>query len=1318
MTQTPSLVFATSCGAGGIVSSMCKPEKDLEKQEAHVVYEAVGSRRPQHLLRYATCGDLARFGMAMVAVTISGFNQPAQLIIFGNLIDSFNDDNTAKAVRLVHFFALLYALSGVQQLITITTQTALATRVAAAQARRCRENYFKALLSQPVAWFDGQNQGAVGASVLESTLAIQDGLGEKFTTGLQGVLAFVFGVMVSLYYAWSLTLVTIGALPIIVGLLGAAAQWQKKSNERATAASAEASAVAMEALTNVRTVAAFGAEKRESDRYRDRCALAAREALSSSVATGLNGALVAAILYGTWALGLWYGSYLIRADMAKHDECNYRVMPDGDVREPANKCTTGGNVMTAFLCVLFGGLDLLQALPGIAAFTLATTEARRVFKVIDDAADAAVKHDRDSKDKASTASKTSAVAKKKERHHDRAGGGGGGVRVEFAAVAFAYPTRPDRPVYSDLNLVLDAGSTVALVGPSGCGKSTAVSLLLRFYDVDAGAVVVDGVDVRSCDIAALRSRMGLVAQEPVLFSGTIGENIGYGKDGGATDGEVVAAAALANAKDFIEGFPDGLATEVGDCGVQLSGGQKQRVAIARALVRDPEVLILDEATSALDAKSERVVQRAIDDVVLAKARTTLVIAHRLSTVRRADKIAVFSSGVVAEEGTHDALMEKRGAYHALVEAQLHDPAEAAHGSSASLADLDDVRVADAEVVAVETAPKAEAAAAKVAPDDSADAAAASTSSGDAVKWLWSIARGDRHFAALGCLGAGIGGATQPLVGYLMAEFIAAFFNTDRGDMRREARFWALMFVAMGGGGAIGELFKSYGLSRVAEKVVRDVRATSFESAIRQAVGWHDAPETSAGALTSRLAQDCSAVRALVGQRLALSVAMFVIVVGGLGLSFDASWRLTLVTLAIIPMIVAPIAVTASYVAKVAEVANQSLTRAGGVASEAVLHIRTVRAYGIEDVVTAKFDDFLELPERQAIRKGFAGGLGAGVAAATILFGAAFQYYIGGLFFRKGWVNFWDLMTVLLVVIFMAFGIGAVAGDSVDKAEAMASAKKIFDLVHTKSAIDALDDDGGDEAVGVPAGGLAVDFDAVDFAYPTRPDRPVYAGLSLRVDAGSTVAFVGESGAGKSTAVQLLLRYYDADAGRVLVGGRDVRDLSIAALRASIGLVSQEPCMFTGTIADNIRYGKPAATDADVAAAAKLANALDFVMEFPDKFETAVGARGVQLSGGQKQRVAIARALVRDPRILVLDEATSALDAQSERVVQEALDALLATTKCTTLVIAHRLSTIKNATKICVFGEGKLKEEGTHADLMDARSHYFALVSHQLHGDDN
>ncbi|KAH8052460.1 ATPase [Aureococcus anophagefferens] len=1210
---------------------MCKatelPEKKAILEDVEAPPAPASPKRAMHLLRYATWGDLGLFSLAMATVTISGANQPAQLIIFGNLIDSFNDDNTAKAVRLVHFFALMYALVGVQQLITITIQTALATRVAAKQARRCREHYFAALLRQPVAWFDGENQGAVGASVLESTLAIQDGLGEKFTTGLQGVLAFVFGVAVSLYYAWSLTLVTIGALPIIVALLGAAAAWQKKSNDRATAASAEASAAAMEALTNVRTVAAFGAEQLEADNYRAKCAEAARESLGSAVATGLNGALVAAILYSTWALGLWYGSYLIRSDMADRDECNYRVMEDGDVREPANDCVTGGDIMTAFLCVLFGGLALLQALPGIAAFTLATAEARKIFKIIDDA------------------------------------------------------------------------ETCALVGPSGCGKSTAVSLLLRFYDVDGGALLVDGVDARTWDVAALRAKIGLVAQEPVLFSGTIADNIAHGR-AGAGRADVERAAKLANAFDFVGAFPDGFETEVGDCGVQLSGGQKQRVAIARALVRDPEILVLDEATSALDAKSERVVQRAIDDVVTAQRRTTLVIAHRLSTVRRADKIAVFADGAVAEEGTHESLMDARGTYCALVEAQLHDPTGMDRSPSSEA--LAEHAAAEDVVVAVPVEAKEKNDDTKVAPED---AAKDDVSASSVVGWLWSVADGDRRWAGLGCLGAGIGGATQPLVGFLMAEFITAFFNTDRRDMRREAQFWALMFVAMGGGGAIGELFKSYGLTRVAERVVRDVRAASFESMIRQAVGWHDSPTTTAGALAARLAQDCSAVRALVGQRIALSVAMLVIVLGGLALSFDASWRLTLVTLAIIPMIVAPIAITATYVAKVAEAANESLTRAGGVAAEAVLHVRTVRAYGIEAAVTAKFDEFLALPEQQAIRKGVAGGLGAGVAAATILFGAAFQYYIGGLFFRKGWVEFGDLMTVLLVVIFMAFGIGAVAGDSVDKAEAMA-------------APSALRAGGANATLAAASGGLAVTFDAVEFAYPTRPDRPVYAGLSLTVNPGETVAFVGESGAGKSTAVQLLLRYYDCDGGRVLVDGLDVRSVGVKSLRASIGLVSQEPCLFTGTIADNIRYGKPAATDDEVERAAKLANAFDFVGTFPDGFRTAVGARGVQLSGGQKQRVAIARALVRDPRCLVLDEATSALDAKSERVVQDALDALLATTKCTTIVIAHRLSTIKHASKICVFGDGVLKEEGPHEALMDARGPYFGLVSHQLGGDAN
>ena len=238
-------------------------------------------------------------------------------------------------------------------------------------------------------------------------------------------------------------------------------------------------------------------------------------------------------------------------------------------------------------------------------------------------------------------------------------------RIEVRDVHFSYPSRREVAVYRDFQLTIEAGQTVALAGPSGCGKSTLVSLLERFYDVDSGCVLLDGADVRSLRLSWLRSQIGLVSQEPVLFAGSIGWNIGLGREG-ATQEEVEAAAAMANA-GFVSDFPAGYETQVGEKGQQLSGGQKQRIAIARAILRDPPILVLDEATSALDASSERVVQAALDSLLRSKRRTTVVIAHRLSTIRDADKIAVVSGGCVVEEGPHDELMMRDGGvYRALV----------------------------------------------------------------------------------------------------------------------------------------------------------------------------------------------------------------------------------------------------------------------------------------------------------------------------------------------------------------------------------------------------------------------------------------------------------------------------------------------------------------------------------------------------------------------------------------------------------------------------------------------------------------------------
>uniref|UniRef100_A0A452XXG1 ABC transporter domain-containing protein n=1 Tax=Aegilops tauschii subsp. strangulata TaxID=200361 RepID=A0A452XXG1_AEGTS len=245
--------------------------------------------------------------------------------------------------------------------------------------------------------------------------------------------------------------------------------------------------------------------------------------------------------------------------------------------------------------------------------------------------------------------------------------------IEFRHVRFRYPTRPDIQIFEDLCLTIQSGKTVALVGESGSGKSTAIALLQRFYDPDAGHILLDGVDIQKFQVRWLRQQMGLVSQEPALFNDTIRANIAYGKEGEATESDIVSAAQLANAHKFISSLHQGYDTVVGERGAQLSGGQKQRVAIARAVAKDPRILLLDEATSALDAESERAVQDALDRV--AASRTTVVVAHRLSTVRGADVIAVVKDGAIVERGTHDALIAvKGGAYASLV--ALHSASSA------------------------------------------------------------------------------------------------------------------------------------------------------------------------------------------------------------------------------------------------------------------------------------------------------------------------------------------------------------------------------------------------------------------------------------------------------------------------------------------------------------------------------------------------------------------------------------------------------------------------------------------------------------------
>lgn len=1252
----------------------------------------------QTLFRFASWVDVGLLAIGLLAVICSGANQPLQLIVFGSILDSFNSSNPSDVKDRIHFFAGAYALLGLQQLATNLVQIGCFEAVAARRGRRLRESYVEGLLRRPLRFFDSADAGALAASVMEAAADVASGTGQELAMLLQRLFAFVVGLSIAFYISWKFALMVCAGLPCLAAVVAVANRSFARRAANSNHSLGSATSLAMESLSSLRTVAALGLESFLMERYQAMIQSACREGIYFGAAKAALEATVSPIMFFMFGLGLWWGSKLVSDDMESMEACRF-VSPTGSLQDPdPSICQTGGQIMTAFLSILFGFMGLIQALPGLSAMGAARASMAKILQVVD-----APTSDMDPL--ASTAMEESSYTAKVIG------------RVEFREVRFAYPARPGVFVCQGLSLVAEAGETVALVGPSGCGKSTVVSLLERFYDPDEGQVLLDDVNIRSVPIAWLRAQVGLVSQEPVLFSGSIVENIALGRKGGADQQEVESAAQLANAHDFIKQFPEGYHTQVGEKGIQLSGGQKQRIAIARAIVRDPAILILDEATSALDAASERVVQAALDKLLSTKRRTTLVIAHRLSTVQGADKIAVLAGGRLAEEGTHEELLKNEsGLYRSLVEAQLANAEDQNGEPEPALQET-----TDGKQIAVHDSGDVVGAAS--VSEEAKEKNASKQKDGDLQKktslgWIWRLSLPEKWFLLSGLLGAIITGLTLPAIGFLMAEFIVVFFNNDVAAMRREAQKWALVFLGFGAVASLGAAIRQFSFAVVTQRLALRVRESAFQSLLRQHIGWFDVSESrKAGALTSRLSQDCSMLQALTGERASIALSQLVVLVGGLGISFAASWELTLLVFGIVPGIAVPIALQAKVVARFAEQAAKASVDAAARATEMVLNIRTVAAFGLERHSLELFARGLDLPTKQDIRKGLVGGLGTGLAAGVVLFGAGFKYYIGGIFFDMGMVTFPAIMRCVLVLIFMAFGLTSVSKDASDKAEAMMAARRVHEIISAKSDIDPMPSDVKvpdrpmDKVVG------CVEFIDVQFAYPARKDAPVCKGLSFRVEAGQTVALVGPSGCGKSTVVSLLERFYDPDEGRVLLDGCDLRSLPVSWLRAQIGLVSQEPVLFSGSIMENIALGKrERAEQHEVQSAAQLANAHDFIEQFPEGYETPVGEKGIQLSGGQKQRIAIARAIVRDPTILVLDEATSALDATSERVVQAALDTLLNTKRRTTVVIAHRLSTVQNADKIIVFSEGRVAEEGVHAQLMSKDGGiYRSLVAHSSAG---
>ena len=500
----------------------------------------------------------------------------------------------------------------------------------------------------------------------------------------------------------------------------------------------------------------------------------------------------------------------------------------------------------------------------------------------------------------------------------------------------------------------------------------------------------------------------------------------------------------------------------------------------------------------------------------------------------------------------------------------------------------------------------------------------------------------------------------------------------------------------------------YYISWIGERVVADIRKAAFSQILKLSPGFFETTKT--GEILSRLTTDTSVLQQVVGSSLSIAIRNSFSLVGGIIMLLVTNAELTGYVALTIPAVIVPILL---YGRRVRKLSRESQDRVGDVSAYAEEHlnaIRTVQAYVHEDIDRDYFDRNVENAFSTAMRRILARAA-LGSIVILLVFGAiAFVLWAGGRGVIAGTVSPGDLAAFIIYAVMVAGALGAMSEVMGDLQRAVGATERLVDLMETEPDITA---PASPKPMPVPARG-AVSFTDVTFHYPSRPDTAALRGLNLTIAPGEHVALVGPSGAGKSTVFQLLLRFYDPQAGVVRIDGMDLREVDPRDARTRIGLVSQDPVIFAADAMENIRYGRPTATDDEVRAAAEAAAAMEFITKLPDGMKSFLGERGVRLSGGQKQRIAIARAILRDPALLLLDEATSALDAENERLVQMALERLMVGR--TTMVIAHRLATVVNADRIAVIDDGHLVATGRHGELLKSNELYARVAALQFSAD--
>ncbi|BDZ51985.1 ABC transporter [Frondihabitans sucicola] len=932
--------------------------------------------------------------------------------------------------------------------------------------------------------------------------------------------------------------------------------------------------------------------------------------------------------------------------------------------------------------------------------------------------------------------------------------------VSFEGVSFGYGT--EHLALDGLDLHIRAGERVALVGPSGSGKSTVAQLVARFADPEHGRVLVDGHDLRAVTLHSLRSGIGMVFEESFLFSDTVGANIAYGRPD-ATPDEIRHAASVARATGFIEALPRGYDTVVGERGLSLSGGQRQRIALARAILSDPRILILDDATSAIDASTEQSIHEALRGEL--EGRTVLLIAHRESTLHLADRIVVLEHGRVVDEGTHDELVASSAVYRALITG-LDDDETDDTAALRAVGDIDALARAtsggttvsawDQESPGGAGRPRAASPAGGLGmglgggggrgggrgmasffaatPELLARVAALGPIRDKPAIDLDRETTQDRDFS----LGTILREFRKPLLLGLVfviidavAGLIGPYLVKTGIDGGVQKGSEIVLFAAAGAfllvtlADLADGMAETFVTGRAAQRIMLSLRIRIFAQLQRLSLDFYE--REMAGRVMTRMTTDVDQFESLIQNGL-LSALVSIVTFVGVGVALVAiDTELGLLTLSVVVPLAAATVWFRSRSSRLYDEARERIAIVNADFQESLSGVRESQAFVHESVTMEHFHGLGRryLDSRIAAQRlvatyfpfvqflsGIADVIVLGVGATLIASGhltsgalIAFLLYID-MFFSpiqqlSQVFDSWQQTRVSVSRISQLMALETLTPERQDATRP----ERLTGALHLSGVRFSY------PAVVVPGGSAErrgpSDVRSIVIAdeLPAKPPEALHD-IELTVEPGETVALVGETGAGKSTIMKLLARFYDPDEGAVLVDGHDVRDLDLHGFRTQLGYVPQEAFLFTGTIRDNIAYGRAAATDAEVEAAARAVGAHEFVSELPGGYLHELSERGRSLSAGHRQLIALARAELVDPAILLLDEATSNLDLLTEARVTEAMQNVAEGR--TTVVIAHRLQTARAADRIGVLDGGRLVELGTHEALVEAGGRYAAM----------